>query len=138
MRERKIAIHWMWHYFSLFWLPILKWIMKQIALENFMKKNNRYISTTIAVAKMELFVALSSSLQPLMYSITKMHSEICAGDQIKYWTTVACNFSKTNLFHWLMNFYLNSSSICISYPISLIPPRLQILIFHVCWRYPVT
>ena len=39
--------------------------MKQIALENFMKKNNRYISTTIAVAKMELFVALRSSLQPL-------------------------------------------------------------------------
>ena len=41
--------------------------MKQVALEDFMKKNkkNRYISTTIAVAKMELFVALSSSLQPL-------------------------------------------------------------------------
>ena len=43
--------------------------MKQVALEDFMKKKNqkkpRYISTTIAVEKMELFVALSSSLQPL-------------------------------------------------------------------------
>ena len=49
---------------------------------------------------------------------TVTYSETCAGDQIKYCRIVACNVSKDNLFHWLMN-YLNSSSdcVCISYPI---------------------
>ena len=44
--------------------------------------------------------------------------KICAGDQIKYSKTVACNFSKDNLLHRLIN-HLNSSNdwICISYPV---------------------
>ena len=37
------------------------------------------------------------------------YSEICAGNQIIHCRTVACNFSKDNLFDWQMN-YLNSSS----------------------------
>ena len=40
-------------------------IMKQVALEGFLKKH-RDVSRTIATAKMELFVALVSSLQPLI------------------------------------------------------------------------
>ena len=38
--------------------------MKQVALEGFLK-NYRYLSRTIAAAKMELFLALVSSFQPL-------------------------------------------------------------------------
>ena len=38
--------------------------MKQIALEGFLKKH-RDVSKTIATAKMELFVGLVSSFQPL-------------------------------------------------------------------------
>ena len=40
------------------------YIMKQVALEVFMKKL-RDVSRTIATAKMKLFVALVSSFQPL-------------------------------------------------------------------------
>ena len=71
--------------------------------------------------KMELFVAVVSSFQPLTNCTKKLNigamgvlnapleycitcSEICAGDQIKYYRTVACNFSKDNLFHKLMNY----------------------------------
>ena len=39
--------------------------MKQVALEGFLKKH-RDVSKTIATAKMELFVALVSSIQPLI------------------------------------------------------------------------
>ena len=108
--------------------------MKKVALEGLLKKH-RDVSRTIAAAKVELFVALVTSFQPLTIFAenpnigaigvvneplnTITYSEICAGNQIKYCRIVACNFSKNNLFHSLMN-YLNSSSdcICISYPIS--------------------
>ena len=40
---------------------------------------------------------------------TVTYSESYAVDQIKYCRTVACNLSKDNLFHRLIN-YLNSSS----------------------------
>ena len=41
-------------------------IMKEIALEDFLKKKKHIgVSRTIATAKMELFVALFSSFQPL-------------------------------------------------------------------------
>ena len=39
--------------------------MKQVALEGFLKKKHRDKSMTIAAAKMELFVALNSSIQPV-------------------------------------------------------------------------
>ena len=39
--------------------------MKQVALEGFLKKH-RDVSKTIATAKIELFVALVSSIQPLI------------------------------------------------------------------------
>ena len=127
--------------------------MKQVTLEGFLKKH-RDISRTITKSNMELFVALVISFQPLtnftmnlnidgmgvlnvlspkvLNTIT--YSEICACDQIKYCRTVACKFSKDNLFHRLMN-YLNSSSgcICIWYTMIKSTPRLQLFILHACW-----
>ena len=50
---------WTWHYFQ----RVL--IMKQVALEKFLKKKHKDVSRTIATAKMQLFVALVSSFQPL-------------------------------------------------------------------------
>ena len=93
--------------------------MKQVALEGFLKKH-RDVSMTIATSKMELFVSLVSSFQPLtnftknpnigaigvlnaLIQNTMTHSEICAGNQIKYCRTIAWNFSKDNLFHRLMS-----------------------------------
>ena len=57
---------WTWHYFQriLIWLHILKQILKQVALEGFLKKH-KYISSAIVTAKIELFVALVSTFQPL-------------------------------------------------------------------------
>ena len=68
------------------------------------KKKNKVVSKTIITAKMELFVALVRSCQPLTNftknpSIGAMEvlstpleyyksSEICAGDQIKYCRTL--------------------------------------------------
>ena len=91
--------------------------MKQVALEGFLKKH-RDVSRTIATATMGLFVALVSSLQPLI-TFTKNLNIGAMGVLIKYSKSLACNFSEDNLFHSLMN-YLNSSSdcICISYFIS--------------------
>ena len=40
--------------------------MKQVVLEGFLKKH-KDVSRTIGTAKMELFVALVSSFQPLIY-----------------------------------------------------------------------
>ena len=101
-------------------------------------EKHRDVSRTIATAKMELFVGLVSTFQPLtnfrvLNAPLDYYSEICAGDQIKHYRTVACNFSKDNLFHRLVN-YSNSFSdcICISYPISQRTPWFQILIPHTC------
>ena len=59
---------WTWHYFQgvFIWLHILKSITKQAVLEGFLK-NHKDVSTTIATAKMEIFVALVGSFQPLIY-----------------------------------------------------------------------
>ena len=49
------------------WLHILKYIMKQVALEGFLKKKkkNRDVSKTIEKSNIELFVVLVISFQPL-------------------------------------------------------------------------
>ena len=108
--------------------------MKQVALEDFLKKH-RDLSRTIATAKIELFVTLVSRSQLLTNFTNKpnigamgnlnaplntiTYSEICAGDQIKYYRTVAYNISKDNLFHRLINYlHFSSECICISYSIS--------------------
>ena len=49
---------------------------------------------------------------------TITYSKICAGDQIKYSRTVACNVSKDHLFHRVINHLISSNDwICISYPV---------------------
>ena len=50
------------------WLHILKYIMKQVALEGFLKKKqqkHRHVSKTIETSNIELFVVLVISFQPL-------------------------------------------------------------------------
>ena len=64
-----------WHYFQKsIWLQMLKYIIKQVALESFLKKPPKNkkpkktlkdVPRTIATAKMELSVALVISFQPL-------------------------------------------------------------------------
>ena len=114
---------------------VLIWLqLKQVLLECFLRKH-RDGSMTIATSKMKLFVALLSSFQ-LLTNFTKNpnvgatgvlngSSRILQGI-LKFvlvikliLQSIACNFSKDNLFHWLMN-YSNSSGNCIfiSYPIS--------------------
>ena len=93
-------------------------IMKQIALEDFLKKKHIGVSRTNATAKMELFVVLVSSFQPLTNFKKKSNKPQYYNVFWDLCITVACNFFKYDPFHRLMN-YLNSSSdcICISYPI---------------------
>ena len=52
--------------------------MKQVVLEGFLKKNHRDVSRTIATAKVELFVALVSSFQPLT-NLTKNLNIVAIG-----------------------------------------------------------
>ena len=117
-----------WHYFCLHYLTahIKLKLWNRLHWKIFWKKH-RDVSRTIVTVKMELFVALVSSFQPLT-NFTK-NPNISAMEVLNaplntnvFWNlriTVACNFSKDNLFQRLMNYlYLNSSSncICISYP----------------------
>ena len=52
--------------------------MKQVVLEGFLKKKHRDVSRTIATAKVELFVALVSSFQPLT-NLTKNLNIVAIG-----------------------------------------------------------
>ena len=52
--------------------------MKQVVLEGFLKKNHRDVSRTIATSKVELFVALVSSFQPLT-NLTKNLNIVAIG-----------------------------------------------------------
>ena len=64
-------------------------------MAGFLKKKHKNVFRTIAATKMELFVALVSSIQPLtnfttnpsigaMGVLTIAHSENCASDHIRY------------------------------------------------------
>ena len=73
---------WTWYYFQrvLIWLHLLKWIMRRVTLEGFLKKTQIYIQDhRHTTAKIELFVALVSSFQPLT-SFTKNNNIGPEGD----------------------------------------------------------
>ena len=88
-----------------YWNKLWNRLHHMVTLEGFLKKIHRDVSKTIATAKLELFVALFSSFQLLTdftknlniecYCSTKCafriitYFEICPGDQIKYYRTVA-------------------------------------------------